>query len=59
MKELLPAKQVKNGQERGSWHPIGDQWGPHGGRLMVTCLHIYMLEVYYRHLPIYRTKLGQ
>ena len=23
------------------------------GRLFVTCLSIYMLEVYYRHLPIY------
>ena len=24
-----------------------------GGRLYVTCLRTYMLEVYYRHLPIY------
>ena len=32
---------------------IADQWGQHGGRLYTTCLSIYMLEVYYRHLPIY------
>ena len=25
-----------------------------GGRLFVTCLHTYMLEVYYRHLPLYQ-----
>ena len=59
MRELLPAKQVKKGPERGSWDPEGDQWGPQGGRLYVTCLHVYMLEVYYRHLPIYKYRLGE
>jgi hypothetical protein len=59
MRELLPAKQVKKGAERGSWDPAGDQWGPQGGRLFVTCLHTYMLEVYYRHLPIYKYRLGE
>jgi len=54
MRQLLPEKQVKKGAQSGSWDPGSDQWGPHGGRLMVTCLHIYMLEVYYRHLPIYQ-----
>jgi hypothetical protein len=58
MREVLPAKQVKKGPERGSWDPAGDQWGPQGGRLYVTCLHTYMLEVYYRHLPIYKYRLG-
>lgn len=56
MRELLPAKQEKQGAERGSWHPLEptmDAWGPQGGRLYVTCLSLYMLEVYYRHLPIY------
>lgn len=56
MRELLPERQEKKGPEAGSWHPTGarpDQWGFHGGRLYVTCLSIYILEVYYRHLPVY------
>lgn len=53
MRQLLPEKQEKRGRERGSWDPNGDRWGAHGGRLYTTCLSIYMLEVYYRHLPIY------
>ncbi|MEX0937779.1 MAG: prenyltransferase/squalene oxidase repeat-containing protein [Pirellulales bacterium] len=57
MRELLPAKQVKDGVERGSWHPQGDAWGDTAGRLYVTCLSVYMLEVYYRHLPLYQHAL--
>jgi hypothetical protein len=59
MRKLLPEKQVTNGRERGSWDPQGDRWGGpgYGGRLFVTCLSIYTLEVYYRHLPLYRTGL--
>jgi hypothetical protein len=55
MRELLPNKQTKEGRERGSWSANGDRWGDQGGgRLYVTCLSIYILEVYYRHLAIYR-----
>ncbi len=57
MRKELPAHQVLEGTERGSWPPDGDHWGPHGGRLYVTCLSTYMLEVYYRHLPIYTYRL--
>lgn len=56
MRQVLPEQQIKRGRESGSWDPMRptmDQWAPHGGRLYVTCLSIYMLEVYYRHLPIY------
>jgi hypothetical protein len=53
MRQAVPAQQVKTGREKGSWPPGNDRWGNHGGRLFVTCLSIYMLEVYYRHLPIY------
>jgi hypothetical protein len=53
MRQLLPEQQTHEGPEGGSWSPLGDRWGPHGGRLYVTCLSLYMLEVYYRHLPIY------
>ncbi|MAR13467.1 MAG: squalene--hopene cyclase [Blastopirellula sp.] len=54
LRETVPAKQVKTGKEKGSWDPMVDRWGNHGGRLYTTCLCTYMLEVYYRHLPIYR-----
>jgi hypothetical protein len=53
MREAVPAQQIKTGKEKGSWPPGSDRWGNHGGRLFVTCLSLYMLEVYYRHLPIY------
>ena len=53
MRVEMPASQTKTGAEAGSWSPIGDQWGSQYGRLYVTCLSIYILEVYYRHLPIY------
>ena len=57
MREVLPENQVRKGRERGSWDPRGDRWGQSGGRLYVTCLSLYMLEVYYRHLPIYQLEL--
>ncbi len=53
LREVLPSKQVVNGREKGSWDPSLDKWGPHGGRLFVTCMCTFMLEVYYRHMPIY------
>lgn len=57
MREILPRHQIRKGRERGSWDPDGDRWGDSGGRLFVTCLSTYMLEVYYRHLPIYQIEL--
>ncbi len=60
MRDLLVDKQLKSGKERGSWDPFRptpDRWGAHAGRLYVTCLSIYILEVYYRHLPLYGGKL--
>lgn len=53
LRVLLPAQQVTKGAARGSWDPGTDTWGRAAGRLYVTCLHLYMLEVYYRHLPLY------
>jgi len=56
MRQELPEQQVTKGREAGSWDPLKptpDAWEDHGGRLYVTCLSLYMLEVYYRHLPIY------
>ena len=57
MRVEVPKHQVKTGAERGSWSPVDDEWGTKGGRLYQTCLSIYMLEVYYRHLPIYKYRL--
>ena len=54
MRKALPAAQLKTGRERGSWSPAGDKFGYTGGRLFMTCLCTYMLEVYYRHMPIYQ-----
>lgn len=56
MRQAVPEHQVRTGKEAGSWDPMKptmDEWGPNGGRLYVTCLSIYLLEVYYRHLPLY------
>jgi hypothetical protein len=56
MREALPTLQVKEGREKGSFPPQGDPHGTEGGRLYSTCLAIYCLEVYYRHLPLYESK---
>ncbi len=59
MRQAVPTHQIKSGAEKGSWAPSsGDTHGAGaGGRLYTTCLSIYMLEVYYRHLPIYKYRL--
>jgi hypothetical protein len=53
MREVLPRTQVRDGREAGSWDPALDRWGGAGGRLFETCFCTWMLEVYYRHLPLY------
>ncbi|HVX64512.1 MAG TPA: prenyltransferase/squalene oxidase repeat-containing protein [Pirellulales bacterium] len=58
LRDMLVEHQEKSGAEKGSWDPKGehpDRWANlgQGGRLYTTCLSLYMLEVYYRHLPIY------
>ncbi len=56
MKVDLPAAQSRTGRDAGSWSPQNDDWRAAGGRLYSTCMAIYCLEVYYRHLPLYRTE---
>jgi len=58
MRQAVPTEQIKTGNERGSWEPSRDRHGHLGGRLYTTCLCVYMLEVYYRHLPIYKHRLN-
>lgn len=53
LKVELPAAQEKQGRELGSWSPMKDRWGMTAGRLYATCMCLYSLEVYYRHMPIY------
>lgn len=57
MRVELPNAQVKTGKEVGSWSPQRSVWGGRGGRLYTTCLAIYCLEVYYRHMPLYDMKM--
>ena len=53
MREYLIEKQAKEGHENGSWH-FGGGHGSAAGRLYATSMATMILEVYYRHLPIYR-----
>ena len=57
MQQAVPTAQGKTVNDKGNWSPTGDRWGAHGERLYVTCLSINMLDVYYRHLPIYKGRL--
>jgi hypothetical protein len=51
MRDLLVSTQETQGAKAGSWPPISDHTG---GRLYETALAVCTLEVYYRHLPIFR-----
>jgi hypothetical protein len=53
MREILVETQERRGHEAGSWSPRGDHSSP-GGRIYMTALCVCSLEVYYRHLPIFR-----
>tara|TARA_R110002049_G_scaffold72490_8_gene187601 strand:- start:8220 stop:9830 length:1611 start_codon:yes stop_codon:yes gene_type:complete len=56
MRVELPNAQIRSGREKGSWPSDGDRYGQNFGRLYTTCLSIYCLEVYYRHMPLYNMK---
>ncbi len=53
MREQLVETQIKEGAGAGSWD-VTDPHGYAGGRIYQTALSLLTLEVYYRHLPIYR-----
>jgi hypothetical protein len=42
----------------GSWSPENSGAAAGGGRIMSTSLSLLCLEVYYRHLPLYRRDMG-
>ena len=56
IRDLLVDTQDKSVGLSGSWSPVSptkSKWGEAGGRHYLTCLNLLMLEVYYRHLPLY------
>ena len=61
MKKMLLDAQAKEGHEAGSWHKgVEGGHGAHAaGRLYCTSLATMILEVYYRHLPIYRNQVTE
>lgn len=52
LRDRLIARQSQTGHEAGSWH-TSDYHTVVGGRLCDTALAIMILEVYYRHMPLY------
>ncbi len=54
MRDQLVNSQARKGHEEGSWFIAGDHGAEPGGRLYCTAMATMILEVYYRHLPIYR-----
>jgi hypothetical protein len=52
MRDFLVETQATAGHEAGSWF-FPDRHGTMGGRLYTTAMCIMILEVYYRHMPLY------
>ena len=51
MKTALVTNQCKQGDDAGSWNPVG-QFAPEWGRVGETALGCLCLEVYYRYLQL-------
>ncbi|MEE2641296.1 MAG: prenyltransferase/squalene oxidase repeat-containing protein [Planctomycetota bacterium] len=58
MRDYLITQQSKKGNVKGSWY-FDHHWSKRGGRLYNTSLACMVLEVYYRHLPIYGSKAAE
>ncbi|MEA1952389.1 MAG: prenyltransferase/squalene oxidase repeat-containing protein [Planctomycetota bacterium] len=59
MRESLVKSQSRVGHETGSWYLSADPHAKQGGRLYCTAMATMILEVYYRHLPIYAKQSTQ
>ena len=59
MRDWLVSTQSKEGHSTGSWYVGGDHGSGRGGRLYTTSMATMILEVYYRHLPIYRKQAAE
>jgi hypothetical protein len=55
---LIALQDVKEGPNFGSWRPDGAIIGGACGRVGTTALSLLTLEVYYRHLPLYKRDAG-
>lgn len=54
LRDFLISQQSTEGHPKGSWYMPGDIGTDIGGRLYCTAMALMTLEVYYRHLPLYR-----
>jgi len=52
LRDYLVSTQAGRGHEKGSWY-FPDRHGTIGGRLYTTAMCLMILEVYYRHMPLY------
>ncbi len=60
MREQLINSQTPTGHMAGSWDvPGGGHANEKGGRLYVTSMATMILEVYYRHMPIYAKEAAE
>ncbi len=54
IRTLLISSQARRGRYPGSWSPGDFEWGEKGGRIYTTAMAVCTLEVYYRHLPLFK-----
>jgi hypothetical protein len=54
MKSAIVDHQRRDGDECGSWDPVGP-WGREGGRVYSTAVCVMCLEVYYRYVRLFGT----
>ena len=58
MREFLIQTQDAAGHEQGSWYfDTGHHHVEAGGRIYCTSLATMILEVYYRHMPLYQEEV--
>ena len=61
MRDWLVDSQEKNEKQHtcGSWYFDGDHGAERGGRVYTTSLATMILEVYYRHMPLYAKQAAE
>lgn len=59
MRDALVNSQQKDGIEVGSWYLREGLGSDKGGRLYSTAMCAMVLEVYYRHMPLYQTAASE
>jgi len=59
MRDWLVEQQDQRGHAKGSWYVSRSPHADRGGRLYCTSMATMILEVYYRHMPIYGTQAAE